>query len=389
MCGIVHVRRHDGHPARKVVRKLYERQKGRGTEGFGYVAIKDNEIVSYERAPTEHEIMEKLSKEDAPEILFHHRFPTSGPNVEEMAHPIRVAHEKLKHQYFVAHNGVIRNYHKRKEAHEKLGFKYVTELEETLKSKITGKLYNSGFSKFNDSESLAIDTALAIEKGINFESEGASAVVGLTVDGTHVIDRFFYRNFGNPLYLERSKHMTTLTSQVKGVEVPSTHIMHFDEAGEMEEHPSKKWVPSVYGDTYRESFSGNKEFDAFGHRIQPKIIQLLGPSDEDDVNYSDSEDYLGVEASKMDDGERNELKKTVETYTELLLWEEYKKCTDGILELEGMIEDMPNTGFVNAIMVDKRRKLVLRVGRCKQYQELLEGEITERDAFNKSLSKIS
>lgn len=93
MCGIVYVRRHDGKPAAKSVRKRYHNQKARGTEGFGYVAVQNGRVVSVARAQTEHEIMQKLEQETADEILFHHRMPTSGPNVEEMAHPILVEHK--------------------------------------------------------------------------------------------------------------------------------------------------------------------------------------------------------------------------------------------------------------------------------------------------------
>lgn len=220
MCGHVHVIRKDGKPAWKAVLRRYRNQKTRGTSGFGYVAIKDNQIVSYKRAETEHEIVNMLSKERAPEIMFHHRQPTGTPNVAELAHPFLIENAMLDHQYFVQHNGVIRNTGELKEAHEKLGFEYSSEM---LKAYVTkqGEQHVTG-TAWNDSESLAVETALALDgKKAKIETEGAAAVMGLQTKGKKVINRFFFRNVLNPLKFHEDNQMITVTSAGAGADVTS------------------------------------------------------------------------------------------------------------------------------------------------------------------------
>lgn len=231
MCGIVAVKRKDGRPAYKAVLKRYRHQKFRGQNGFGYVAIKDNQVVSYQRAPTEHEIVKLLEKEDAPEIWFHHRYPTSTPNVEEAAHPILIENDLLAHQYFVLHNGVIKNTKELREGHYKLGIKYNTEIMRGFTALSTKKHYTSELA-WNDSESLAVETALAMD-GLKktIDTEGAAAVVGIQTKGRQVINRFFYRNDHHPLKFHEDKVMVTVTTLGAGEDLPTTLVYQLRDGG--------------------------------------------------------------------------------------------------------------------------------------------------------------
>lgn len=229
MCGIVVVIRKDGLPAYKNVLKRYRKQKHRGTQGYGYVAVKDNLVVSYQRATTEHEIEKLLEQETAPEIWFHHRNPTSTPNVEEEAHPLLIDWANLEHKYFVLHNGVIHNDDDLKKQHDAMGIEYKTLLTEAF---IVGKkVYRHLKTNFNDTEALAVETALALDgKKKKIETEGSAAVVGLQVKEGVVVSRFFFRN-SNPLNFHEDKQMITLTSEGGGVTVNDKYVMRLKVEG--------------------------------------------------------------------------------------------------------------------------------------------------------------
>ncbi len=160
MCGLCFVTRFDGHSAKKKIRKLYFHQKSRGTSGYGYVSVAEGKVGTA-RAIDEKGIMEFLNEEQSNTILFHHRTPTSTPNVVESTHPIEVKNKILEHDYYVAHNGIISNADTLKKKHEGLGFEYTTELEKVWKTKKNH--YYKDEVIFNDSEALAIEVALVIE----------------------------------------------------------------------------------------------------------------------------------------------------------------------------------------------------------------------------------
>lgn len=230
MCGIVVVKRKDGKPAYKSVLKRYRAQISRGTLGFGYVAIQDNRVVSYKRAETEREIVNLISKEKASEIWFHHRQPTGTPNMTELAHPFLIENPLFEHQYFVGHNGVIRNTGDLKEAHEKLGIEYTSEMLKAFVTK-NGEQHITGVA-WNDSESLAIETALALDgKKNRIETEGPAAVIGLQTKGHKVVNRFFFRNNLNPLKWHEDKVMVTITSAGEGTVVEPEKVFALNQSG--------------------------------------------------------------------------------------------------------------------------------------------------------------
>lgn len=221
MCGIAFVMKKDGRPAIKQLIKAYEKQKSRGQEGFGYVAFTDGEIDDVFRSATETGIYTSLKKLDSKGILFHHRMPTSTPNFKEGAHPIYVSNARLKYDYYVVHNGVIRNDTFLKEKHEKLGYKYTTEMfkEEVWTTRDETYKEKDRVVQFNDSEALAIEVAEAIENGKDsVDAYGSIAFICMQVekaspdDNVKIINIFFGRNT-NPLNLEDNDHFLKLTSE--------------------------------------------------------------------------------------------------------------------------------------------------------------------------------
>lgn len=232
MCGICFIKRIDGKPASKLVERRYQNQKERGSEGFGYVSIKNGHVENYRRCETEKGIIKRLEAENAEEVLFHHRFPTSTPNFKQSAHPIKVSNAILKYDYYFVHNGIISNDDELKEKHNRLGFKYTTEIEQKYRSE-GNTIFQT--TMWNDSESLAIEFALDIEHGKNgIETvKGSIAFIALQVDKkTKKIVRMFYgRNAGNPLKQEVIKdQFIALTSDGYGSDININRLYSVDYA---------------------------------------------------------------------------------------------------------------------------------------------------------------
>lgn len=227
MCGIAYVKRKDNKPARKMTLKRYRLQKTRGQQGYGYVSAKDNVIVNIGRSEDE-EGIEKIMKDDvANEILFHHRFPTSTPNFIEATHPIRVNNSTLKYEYYVVHNGIIHNDEFLKEAHEKLGFLYTTEIKKKWITRDT--IYTSNY--FNDSEALAVEIALVLEgKKEKIEARGSIAFIAYRVNiKDQKLEGVYYgRNFGNPLIVNDKDDFITITSEGSGSPVIADTLCRLD-----------------------------------------------------------------------------------------------------------------------------------------------------------------
>jgi len=226
MCGIIHCKKQNkNEKANKLVIKRFEKQRSRGTQGFGYVEIKNGVVVAEVRTQTEKEIMEKLEKSEADEIMFHHRLPTSTPNIIESTHPIRVFNDNLKYGYYVVHNGVIRNDEELREQHVKDGFEYTTELKKQF---VTNKNVYSEIM-WNDSEAVAIDFCQAIETGKKMTSEGSIAIVALQFekDSGKAIALYFGRNEGNPLKIENDANFLSISSE-SGKDLKTDTLYRYD-----------------------------------------------------------------------------------------------------------------------------------------------------------------
>ena len=87
MCGIIYAKNLAGkEPVNNLIKVLYQNQKDRGRDGFGFVGLDTAKITTY-RATKEKGIMGFLNKNPYSEILFHHRNPTSTENTLKSTHP--------------------------------------------------------------------------------------------------------------------------------------------------------------------------------------------------------------------------------------------------------------------------------------------------------------
>lgn len=265
MCGIVYVKRLDRAKANKQVAKRYSKQEHRGTDGFGYIGVKENGNISpLQRTQFEHEIRQKLNASTLTEILFHHRYPTSTPNVPESAHPLFVGHKELQYSYYVTHNGIISNDEDLKETHDALGYTYLTEIKTQYRTK-KGHVYNSEVC-FNDSEAFAIELARTIE-GLQPEcmAKGAIAYIAYQVDkiSGKVIAVYFGTNGGNPLTLQWTKEFIAIASE-GGKRIDDNKSFRLDAAtNTVSEVPVKlqaMFTPKIGYNTTLSDFSKPREF---------------------------------------------------------------------------------------------------------------------------------
>jgi glutamine phosphoribosylpyrophosphate amidotransferase len=170
--------------------ELYQDQAARGSEGFGLSCFAFNQPTMTIRATTEATayVDLRLLAHEPDGVLLHHRWPTSTDNLVSQTHPIVIQHPTaLKHSYLVAHNGIISNCQTMKGIHKAAGFAYTTELPD---------------KKFNDSESAAVEFALAIEsKDHAIRTTGSQALAALQLDAATRQARavYFATNGTNPL----------------------------------------------------------------------------------------------------------------------------------------------------------------------------------------------
>lgn len=385
MCGIIYLRRKDGMPAYKAVLKRYYKQRSRGMEGYGYVAIKDNKIVSYQRAEEERDIIALLSLEDAPEILFHHRFPTSTPNIEECAHPILVDNAKLDHTYFVAHNGVMHDVDRLKEEHEKLGFKYNTEVASFVET-FTGKRYLVG-TKWNDSETLAIEVALMLDgKKRSIETTGAAAVIGLKVSKEgDILERFFFRNSSNPLLFHEDGTLTVLSSEGNGTKVDTLDVNTLNPEGGYTSH--KQWSPpfSWKGATnYHRNWDDDNQYRGghAGFKTPTTGTPPIKAYSEDDIHQLALSETKSV-GSIIEDA-MEELKE-IRALPEDELWAAFDNCIGDINNIESEIvtyDARSDGSYMTDEWIEGREELIEKKNELIRLSNQLEYEITHRDTRN-------
>lgn len=262
MCGIVYVSRKDGKRAGKMTFKRYKRQQARGTDGFGFVGFGKDKIDIVTRTENEDGISKKLDKNNSDTILFHHRLPTSTPNLAEMAHPIKVENKKLKYIYYVVHNGIISNDDELKKKHNKMGFSYTTAMVRKLKIFTQKNKTIEREDFFNDSESFAIDLALYLEgKQKNLKSEGSIAFIALkTTKKGKPLNLYYGRNSGNPLRIESDKTFFCLRSEGSGYLIMPDVLYNYNykteetdqlsvDIGDYSFSYSSGYYPSGYGES--------------------------------------------------------------------------------------------------------------------------------------------
>ena len=258
MCGIIYYQSSEAKNVTKPLLKRYDTQDHRGKEGYGYVAcdLESKSISYFQREEDEETIVKALESLKDQEkvtnaILFHHRNPTSTPNLKECAHPIVVDHKDLEHTYFVVHNGVISNASEVRTKHIELGYEYTTDIVTKKVITTKDKTYETvGLEQFNDSESLAIDLARLIEGKIDkIDSRGSIAFIVLQATKDYKIKSLYYgRNSGSPLILEMDKHHLCLKSEGHGEEIKTHIIYHYDYAsGDLTQKDAI--FPSYFSDT--------------------------------------------------------------------------------------------------------------------------------------------
>ena len=197
MCGIIYAKNLVGsEPVNNLIKILYQNQKDRGVEGFGFVGMNAEKIDTY-RATNEAGIVGFLNDKLYSEIMFHHRNPTSTENTLKSTHPFVVKLDS-KSYYFV-HNGIVQNADELQKEHRKRDIAYKSQ---------AGEL-------FNDSEALAWDFCLWLNnKQAQMRAKGAVAFICLETDkGNRAVKLYFYHNEAVPLKVYRDKTLLVISSE--------------------------------------------------------------------------------------------------------------------------------------------------------------------------------
>lgn len=230
MCGNLLAIRKSKHPISKALLKRFKAQKGRGAKGFGFIAIENGRVKGVHRFEKEADMEKALEASKSNEIMFHHRLPTSTPNYEDMAHPIEVKNAELEFDYYVQHNGVLRNEDTLRKAHMALGYKYTTDMQEIHTIKTRNGKKDTVTELFNDSEAFAIELARFLDgKSQSIDAIGTIAFVCIQTDKKGRVKNLYYgRNSGNPLVIETNGDLFFIKSEGDGEKVEENHIFQMD-----------------------------------------------------------------------------------------------------------------------------------------------------------------
>lgn len=202
MCGIVYAQSFNGLPVNDMVWQQYQKQKHRGTEGFG--AFDGEHTV---KAAVEKRMKRwfRKGRNETDLLLFHHRYPTSTVNVRRAAHPFNTGNYFGDTRYVLVHNGVIHNPAELRTAHEAIGITYQSTLDD---------------NSYNDSEALLWDFALTMEgKQDALKAYGGIAFVCIKLVDGKPDKLYFGRNKGRPLNLLRDADGVMLSSEGAGEEI--------------------------------------------------------------------------------------------------------------------------------------------------------------------------
>jgi len=211
MCGIISAINTKGDNVNETISGIFELQKHRGRDGFGFVDVTDDS-VHLSRFTDESDVLEELGKVKSNIILFHHRIPTSTTNNVNSNHPIFTDNNILyEHNYYMIHNGHITNSIALRKEHEDNGIKYNSD--EGL--------------KFTDSESLLHELALIVE-GFNlekdFNAKGGMAFIMLQTDKlNNPTALYFGRNEFNPIKIRKTEDSIILQSECDTGEMVEPH----------------------------------------------------------------------------------------------------------------------------------------------------------------------
>lgn len=310
MCGIIYVKNKKGHNVIDEVWKLYTNQKHRGQEGFGFLNITKNKVKCY-RAENDVDIKKMLkSIKKADEIMFHHRYPTSTPNLIEATHPIIVDSKLLSYKYYMIHNGIITNDDDLYFGHIKNGFKYNTKI--TTKQITSNNTYETYC--YNDSETLAIELGLFIEgKKKTISNKGSIAFMLLQADkNDKPIALYYGRNYGSPLILSDKNSKVIISSESEDITLDdiSDDIIYKKDysTGKISEiitnvgiceKPKTHYTNDVIGfnsadDSYSDSELMQYEVDDYYELLQQE--QDLKKEMEEAKKLKDNEEYINLDS---------------------------------------------------------------------------------------------
>lgn len=212
MCGIMFVKNlADSGRINDLARVIYEGQKGRGSEGFGVVALSADYHYT-NKWVCEADFLNNLAGLDYSEMMIHNRFPTSTENRLDSCHPFVIkTGGKI---YSVIHNGVIWNAEELRKKHVKTGIRYAS-----------WKAYS-----FNDSEALAYEFVKYLINGSVIEAKGSCALMCLVQDeATGRAERmYFYRNESNPIKMIKTGSVLVLSSEGGGDMVKVDTLFAYD-----------------------------------------------------------------------------------------------------------------------------------------------------------------
>lgn len=159
-----------------------------------------------------------------PEILFHHRFPTSTENVQNACHPFSTKSYFGDTQFVMIHNGWLENGYELATEHEALGITYVSRQKD---------------ERFNDSEALMYDLALVLTgQKDEVDAEGPVAFVMVERYKGEPIKLHFARNAGKPLNMQLTEAGLSLSSEGPGTPIKPDTLHSFDYvSGEIDQSP--------------------------------------------------------------------------------------------------------------------------------------------------------
>jgi glucosamine 6-phosphate synthetase-like amidotransferase/phosphosugar isomerase protein len=273
MCGIVAAFNNDNTPVNRWIIDQFEDQHNRGMQGFGAIFIDQEKATTVERATEPAKIMVDLQEKinPCPMIVMHHRFPTSTENYLNQTHPMIIQMKELKYDYYIIHNGVISNDKEIKKEHEeKYKYQYYTEYEH----------FNS--SKFNDSEALAVEVALFIEKKTKkVGTIGSAAFIAVQVNKkTGKTKRIFFGRNTSPLNLSATSKKIRLSSEGEGEAIKSEILYSFE--------------PGKTKFTKTKMPFAEREYVPMGYDVETRTT-YLNPNKAASyrTNYSDNWDYEG------------------------------------------------------------------------------------------------
>lgn len=203
----------------------FENQHARGQKGFGIIRINEKQNIEIDRSCETTKFLLDLYLKKSKMIIAHHRTPTSTENLLGQTHPMSISNDILEFDYEIIHNGMISNTDDLYKKHKELGFTYKTEMFE----------YGYGDSirtKWNDSESIAVELALFIEKktsAIGTDNNAAFIVLQLNKKTHKAVKVFFGRNgITSALTMFKVKGSLRISSEGEGDEVEENQLYSFD-----------------------------------------------------------------------------------------------------------------------------------------------------------------